>query len=94
MSDTYNIGPTVPSLFAAHDRRYAEAQERIAGLRAALAELKAENERFSAALRFYSNTDTYRTATVYMCGHGGERLIDYDKGKKARAALAAAKEEQ
>lgn len=32
MSDTYNFGPTVPALFAAHERRYKEAQDCIATL--------------------------------------------------------------
>lgn len=36
MSDTYNIGPTVPALFRAHEERYQEAQKELARLRAEL----------------------------------------------------------
>lgn len=40
MSDTYNFGPTVPALFAAHERRYQEALTVIALRDAEVAELK------------------------------------------------------
>jgi hypothetical protein len=33
MADTYNIGPTVPALFAAHEARYKEAGKEIERLR-------------------------------------------------------------
>jgi hypothetical protein len=35
--DTYNVGPTIPALFEAHERRYKKAQEVITELRAQLA---------------------------------------------------------
>jgi hypothetical protein len=38
MADTYNIGPTVPGLFRAHEDRYQEAQAEIERLRELLAE--------------------------------------------------------
>ncbi len=37
MADTYNIGPTVPALFKAHEARYQEAQHRIRDLETKLA---------------------------------------------------------
>lgn len=39
MSDTYNIGPTVPGLFAAHESRFKEAADEIDRLRATLENL-------------------------------------------------------
>jgi alkanesulfonate monooxygenase SsuD/methylene tetrahydromethanopterin reductase-like flavin-dependent oxidoreductase (luciferase family) len=33
MADTYNIGPTVPGLFRAHEERYREAQAEIERLK-------------------------------------------------------------
>ena len=40
MSDTYNIGPTVPGLFAAHESRFKEAADEIDRLRATLERLR------------------------------------------------------
>jgi hypothetical protein len=40
--DIYNFGSTVPDLFAAHERRYQEAQELIASLQIENAELRAD----------------------------------------------------
>ena len=39
MSDTYNIGPTVPGLFAAHESRFKEAADEIDRLRATVERL-------------------------------------------------------
>ena len=38
MADTYNIGPTVPGLFAAHEQRHQEAAKEVERLRAELAD--------------------------------------------------------
>jgi hypothetical protein len=40
MADTYNIGPTVPGLFRAHEDRYQEAQAEIERLRATVSNLE------------------------------------------------------
>ena len=49
--------------------------------------LRAENERLRAALAFYANERSYKTATVHMCGHFVGQAVVIDGGKQARDAL-------
>lgn len=46
-----------------------------------------EVERRRSALEFYANNYSWRSSTVYMCGHSGASSAELDRGNKARAAL-------
>ncbi len=46
MADIYNMGPTVPALFKAHETRHQKAQKRIAELKAENAELRKDAARY------------------------------------------------
>ena len=51
MADTYNIGPTVPGLFRAHEDRYQEAQAEIERLREALRKIENARVIFTGGVR-------------------------------------------
>jgi|694.fasta_scaffold01662_69 hypothetical protein len=62
-----------------------------------LAELRAErdeNERLrdrvvvlEEVVRFYADIHTWKSASVFMCGHDGNSRATIDRGEKARGAL-------
>ena len=64
---------------------------------AAMAELRTErdeNERLrdrvvvlEEVVRFYADIHTWKSASVFMCGHDGNSRATIDRGEKARGAL-------
>ena len=53
----------------------------------AQAEAHAEIERLRAALKFYADRRSYKTATVHMSGHFVGQPVTIDGGEQARKAL-------
>ena len=56
--------------------------------------LREENERLRArvaeleeALKFYAWSHSWKSTSVYMCGHNSDSRATIDGGAKARAAL-------
>ena len=49
--------------------------------------LEAENKSLRDALGFYAREYSWRSSTVYACGHSGKSSAEIDRGQKARATL-------
>jgi hypothetical protein len=64
-----------------------QREEWMFALACSLLAVTEERDEAREVLKFYANTDTYRSAEVFMCGHRGQARIDLDLGKRARAAL-------
>lgn len=62
-----------------------KALESLLDQRDALTARVAELE---GALKFYADKNSWRSPTIYMCGHRGKAQVDIDGGERARAALA------
>lgn len=50
--------------------------------------LRGEVERLQGVLTFYANRHSWRSSSLYMCGHIGQTMASVDGGDKARAALS------
>ena len=66
----------------------AESNHREA--RAAVRATEAERKLAEAVkvIEFYASSHTWRSSTVYMCGHSGKTRADSDGGQRARTFLS------
>ena len=67
--------------FEEYERRFYLEQERATEAERKLAEAV-------EVIEFYAKTHTWRSSTVYMCGHSGRTRAESDGGNRARAFLS------
>ena len=61
--------------------------EIIAGLIAENTDLRTRGTLLEEVVRFYADVHTWKSASVFMCGHDGNSRATIDRGEKARGAL-------
>lgn len=84
-----------------HEAAMAELRDQITNLRTEVLEqarllgmgaeretkLRARNAVLEEVVRFYADIHTWKSASVFMCGHDGNSRATIDRGEKARGAL-------
>jgi chromosome segregation ATPase len=94
------IGMNRPSA-ELHEAAIAELRDEITNLRTEVleqarlldmgaereAKLRARNAVLEEVVRFYADIHTWKSASVFMCGHDGNSRATIDRGEKARGAL-------
>lgn len=84
-----------------HEAAMAELRDQITNLRTEVleqarllgmdaereAKLRARNAVLEEVVRFYADIHTWKSASVFMCGHDGNSRATIDRGEKARGAL-------